>query len=53
MGKMLQYPVDVSGDFDCKEVADSVPIPTTAELSEHEVCWERLYTAFAMKWAQI
>ncbi len=45
-------PVEYIGDFNCQDVADSVPTPQTSTLHEHQICWERLYKAFDQWWAQ-
>lgn len=46
-----QYPGVYSGTFDYQAVAESIPLPRNTDLTEHQVKWNHLYSAFAQAWA--
>lgn len=40
--------VKYAGTFDCKRLAESIPLPGP---TEHKANWDRLYSAFDRAWA--
>ena len=44
-------PFVYDGTFNYQAVANSVPIPTTSKLTDHQLKWKNLYNAFANAWA--
>jgi hypothetical protein len=51
-GLAVMRPVPYEGDFDFQGVANSVPIPKTTALTEHQACWNKLYKMFDEEWNQ-
>ncbi len=46
----VRFKPNYTGEFPFREVANRTPITDYPDLTDHQICWNRLYSNFDLAW---